>query len=117
MVNYVMTDIRPFIVLGTLMVVTFGATFRVLFADIEDKDEGERFSTLWLAFESMFHATLGNFDAEVSHREEVSFTDAVLTAGPLCITHQVVSLLEISSLQSVSVSVLHRSSQSLDRGA
>ena len=78
MIDYVLTAIRPFIVLGALVIVTFGMAFRVLFADSADEgseggspdeDSRQSFSTLWLAFEYMFHAILGQFDPEVGQRK------------------------------------------------
>ena len=65
MIYYVLKDIRPFMVLGTLMIITFGMALRVLFADLVEEESGESFRTLPLSFESMFHATLGQFEPEV----------------------------------------------------
>ena len=54
MIGYVLTDIRPFMVLGTLMIIAFGTAFRVLFEDptdnngedhTEEKDGVQSFST------------------------------------------------------------------------
>ena len=80
MIGYVLKDIRPFIVLGSLMIITFGTAFRVLFADPADSDSAENcvdedgghgFSTLWLSYESTFHAILGQFESEVAQEKGV----------------------------------------------
>ena len=65
MIGYVLMDIQPFVVLGILMIVAFGMAFRVLFANAFDEDDGQDFNSPWRAFESMFYATLGQFEPEV----------------------------------------------------
>ena len=115
MIYYVLKDIRPFMVLGTLMIITFGMAFRVLFADLAEDESGESFRTLPLSFESMFHATLGQFETEVVQIVGCSFIATLLHVGPACIIYFLVHRLEISSLQSVPVPGRDCSAESLDR--
>ena len=65
-IKYVFLDIMPFTLLAALTIVGFGFSFLILFADIFNVDDKGYFSNPFKSFETLFHASLGQFEPEVS---------------------------------------------------
>ena len=72
MIKYVFKDILAFGILNALVIIGFGFSFLVLFADIFNADDKSNFSSPLRSFETLFYAALGEFDAEVIKYEHIS---------------------------------------------
>ena len=66
MISHVFLDIMPFALLAALTIVGFGISFLILFSDFFKVDDKSYFSVPFKSFETLFHASLGQFDPEVS---------------------------------------------------
>ena len=117
MIGYVLMDIQPFAILGILMIVTFGIAFRVLFANAVDEDDGQCFNSPWRSFESMFYATLGQFEPEVFEKLFSCLTMTMCTVDILHAIHELLDHLAVVSLLSVPVLRNYRSLESSDCGS
>ena len=65
MIRQVFLDIIPFTLLALLTIVGFGISFLILFSDFFKVDDKSYFSSFFKSFETLFHASLGQFDPEV----------------------------------------------------
>ena len=65
MIQYVIWDAMPFVILGFFVMVGFGFAFVVLFADDFVHDDGENFNSPLRSIQSLFYAALGEFDPDV----------------------------------------------------
>ena len=71
-IRYVFRDITAFAILHALVVVGFGFSFLVLFADVFQVEDYGYFSTPLRSFETLFYAALGEFDSEASRQTSPS---------------------------------------------
>ena len=98
MLEYVLVDIAPFIVLGVVLTITFGMAFMVLFANSFDEDDAQNFNSPWRSFESTFHAILGQFDPEVIQRTSSPVLVIMLPVDLLHTLHELLDCLAFYSL-------------------